>query len=248
MIPKVIHYCWFGGSPLPKDAQKCINSWKKFFPEYKIKEWNEQNFDINSCQYIKEAYEAKKYAFVSDYVRFWVIYHEGGIYFDTDVEVIKDMSHIIEKGAFMGFEKNSAIKNQPIQNILGVNPGLALGSNKLHFFYKEILEFYDNKKHFSIEDGTVVDYTTNLLRKYGMKEKNCMQKIAGITIYPAEVFCPIDSTTGIKNITEKTVSIHHYSCTWIDHNTISWKLHEFKNFLIKIFGEKWILKLCRFFK
>ena len=99
MTPKIIHYCWFGGNPLPDDAKKCIGSWKKFFPEYEIKEWNERNFDVNCCDYVKEAYAAKKWAFVSDYARFWILYHEGGLYFDTDVEVIKDMSDIIAKGA-----------------------------------------------------------------------------------------------------------------------------------------------------
>ena len=88
-IPKVIHYCWFGGNPLPEMALKCIESWKKFLPDYEIKEWNEKNFDLNICEYVKEAYQAKKWAFVSDYARFWILYHEGGVYFDTDVEVIK---------------------------------------------------------------------------------------------------------------------------------------------------------------
>lgn len=95
MIPKVVHYCWFGGNQLPDDAKKCIESWRKFFPEYEIKEWNERNFDVNCCDYVKEAYAAQKWAFVSDYARFWILYHEGGLYFDTDVEVIKDMSDII---------------------------------------------------------------------------------------------------------------------------------------------------------
>ena len=104
MIPKIIHYCWFGRNPLPESAIKCINSWKKFFPDYEIKEWNEDNFDVNIIPYTKEAYEAKKYAFVSDYARFWILYHHGGLYFDTDVEVIKAMDDIIELGPFMGVE------------------------------------------------------------------------------------------------------------------------------------------------
>ena len=107
MIPKVVHYCWFGGNQLPDDAKKCIESWRKFFPEYEIKEWNERNFDFNCCDYVKEAYAAQKWAFVSDYARFWILYHEGGLYFDTDVEVIKDMSDIIAKGAFMGCETDN---------------------------------------------------------------------------------------------------------------------------------------------
>lgn len=127
MIPKIIHYCWFGGNPLPEDAKKCIASWKKYLPDYEIKEWNESNFDVNCCPYVKEAYEAKKYAFVSDYARFHVLYREGGLYFDTDVEVIKNMDYIIAAGNFMGFEKSLATKQQesgatPRTAVLGVAP------------------------------------------------------------------------------------------------------------------------------
>ena len=104
MIPRIIHYCWFGGNQLPELAQKCIESWKKYFPDYEIKEWNESNFDLNCCDYVKEAYTAKKWAFVSDYARFWILYNYGGLYFDTDVEVIRDMSEIVNRGAFMGCE------------------------------------------------------------------------------------------------------------------------------------------------
>ena len=107
MIPKVIHYCWFGRNPLPPLAVKCIESWKKFLPGYEIKEWNEDNFDVNIIPYIQEAYEARKYAFVSDYARFYILYHHGGIYFDTDVEVIKSIDDIIERGAFMGCENEA---------------------------------------------------------------------------------------------------------------------------------------------
>ena len=104
MIPKIIHYCWFGGNPLPELAIKCIESWKKYLPDYEIKEWNESNFDINCCAYVREAYEAKKWAFVSDYARFWILYQHGGLYFDTDVELIKSIDDLIVKGAFMGCE------------------------------------------------------------------------------------------------------------------------------------------------
>ena len=104
MIPKIIHYCWFGGNPLPDDAKKCIASWKKFFPDYEIKEWNETNYDVSVCPYVKEAYEAKKWAFVSDYARFDILYKHGGLYFDTDVEVIKSFDDILTKGGFMGQE------------------------------------------------------------------------------------------------------------------------------------------------
>lgn len=247
MIPKIIHYCWFGGNPIPQDAQKCIGSWRKFFPDYEIKVWSESNFDINCCTYIREAYEAKKYAFVSDYARFWVLYNEGGIYFDTDVEVIRDMSHIVAKGNFMGIEKSLATKaldeRKDCEQSIGVNPGLGMGAISGEAFLKEMLDLYNKKDHFTIEDGTVVDYTTNVLRQHGFKEQHCIQTIADFTIYPAEYFCPMDSTTGLTQVTENTVSIHHYSCSWMDHNTLSWRMHELKNWLIRVFGDKWIMKL-----
>ena len=105
MIPKIIHYCWFGRNPLPESAVKCINSWKKYFPDYEIKEWNEDNFEVNIIPYTREAYEAKKYAFVSDYARMWILYHHGGLYFDTDVEVVKPLDDIIRGGNFLGVEQ-----------------------------------------------------------------------------------------------------------------------------------------------
>lgn len=108
MIPKKIHYCWFGRKPLPESAKKCIASWKKFFHDYEIIEWNEDNYDVNKIPYIQQAYEAKKYAFVSDYARFDVLYQYGGVYFDTDVEVIRPFEDILEKGAFMGCETDGA--------------------------------------------------------------------------------------------------------------------------------------------
>ena len=104
MIPKVIHYCWFGGNPLPELAKICIDSWKKYLPDYEIKEWNETNFDLDSCEYIREAYNCKKWAFVSDYARFWILYNYGGLYFDTDVEILNPLDDIIKCGSFMGNE------------------------------------------------------------------------------------------------------------------------------------------------
>ena len=249
MIPKVVHYCWFGGNPLPEDAQKCIASWKKYLPDYEIKEWNESNFDVNCCSYVREAYAAKKYAFVSDYARFYVLHHEGGLYFDTDVEVIKNMDHIVACGNFMGFEKSLATQKQSKvtsnANVLGVAPGLGLGVKPGIGLLRELLDLYELREHFAIQDGTVVDYTTDILRKHGFKEEHSLQKIAGFTIYPADYFCPMDSTTGIITITKNTVSIHHYSCSWIDHNTMKWRLHILKNKLIGILGDKWIMKLSK---
>ena len=205
MTPKIIHYCWFGGNPLPDDAKKCIGSWKKFFPEYEIKEWNERNFDVNCCDYVKEAYAAKKWAFVSDYARFWILYHEGGLYFDTDVEVIKDMSNIIAQGAFMGCETDDKC-----------NPGLGLGANPGLGLYKEILDYYE-KIHFFIEGNTtetVVTHTSKILKSHGWVGNGEIEQIEGVTIYPPEYFCPMDYKTGKLDITPNTRSIHWYTASW----------------------------------
>ena len=129
-----------------------------------------------------------------------------------------------------------------------MNPGLGLGVNPGLALLGELLDFYETKEHFAIEDGTVVDYTTDLLRKHGLVEEHRLQKVAGITIYPADYFCPMDSTTGITTITPNTVSIHHYSCSWIDHNTLSWQLHILKNKLIGLLGEKWVMRISRILK
>lgn len=217
MIPKVIHYCWFGGNPLPKSAQKCIASWRKYLPDYEIKEWNESNFDVNIIPYTAEAYKAKKYAFVSDYARFWILYKYGGLYFDTDVEVIKNMDDIIAKGPFMGCENEAKPGATPAQ--LGVAPGLGLGVNPGLGLYGEILNWY-NTHHFitwtGVIEKNVVDITTEILNKNGIEILDAgVLKSSGILIYPREYFCPKDYITGEMNITDKTKSIHHYSATWV---------------------------------
>ena len=213
MIPKVIHYCWFGGNPLPDDAKKCIESWRKFFPEYEIKEWNERNFDVNCCDYVKEAYAAKKWAFVSDYARFWILYHEGGLYFDTDVEVIKDMSDIIAQGAFMGCEIDDKCT---ADFSMGANPGLGMGANPGLSIYKEILDYYE-KIHFSCEGNiteTVVAHTSKILKSHGWIGNGKIEQIEGVTIYPPEYFSPMDYKTGKLDITPNTRSIHWYTASW----------------------------------
>ena len=215
-IPKVIHYCWFGGNPLPEMALKCIESWKKFLPDYEIKEWNEKNFDLNICEYVKEAYQAKKWAFVSDYARFWILYHEGGVYFDTDVEVIKPFEDIVDNGAFMGCEVTE--RKKKLNTDIAVNPGLGLGAPAGLSLYKEILEFYENR-HFFDQYGdndttTVVYYTTKILVKHGWKPSNNVESVSNISIYSPEYFCPINYRTGEMVITDKTHSIHHYAASW----------------------------------
>ena len=245
MIPKIIHYCWFGRNLLPESALKCIASWKKYFPDYEIKEWNEDNFDVNCIPYTAQAYEAKKYAFVSDYARFKILYEHGGLYFDTDVEVIRPMNDIIQCGAFMGIEKSLATTKG--QGWIGVNAGLGLGAPSGLPIYKKVLDFYD-RRSFLEESATVVTNVTQLLILEGLSNENEMQHVAGVNIYPAEYFCPMDSTTGIMDITPSTVSIHHYTCSWIDHNSMEYRMHALKKRLIRIFGEKFIMKIASLIK
>ena len=219
MIPKIIHYCWFGRNPLPESAQKCIASWRKFLPDYEIKEWNEDNFDVNIIPYTQQAYEAKKYAFVSDYARFWILYHYGGLYFDTDVEVIKPMDDIIERGAFMGIEVPGQNGKLPM-----VAPGLGLGTEAKTSFYKAALEKYKDLQ-FLNEDGTlnektIVSYNTELLTKYGLRPTNDVQLVGEIWIYPVDYFNPFNDLTGKLKVTENTRSIHWYSKTWNHQNPL----------------------------
>lgn len=216
MIPKIIHYCWFGRNPLPKLALKCIESWKKYLPEYEIKEWNEDNFDINIVPYTQEAYTAKKYAFVSDYVRFWVLYKYGGIYFDTDVEVIKSMDEIIARGSFMGCERRIGIVDR-----LEVNPGLGLGAMPGLLLFEKILDMYSSM-HFIDTTGkmnlkTVVQYTTESLIQAGLKNENEIQKCMDIYIYPQEYFCPKSFENGKIYLTKNTYTIHHFAASWLSH-------------------------------
>ena len=210
MIPKIIHYCWFGGNPLPELAQKCIASWKKFLPDYEIKEWNESNYDVRKISYIAQAYDAKKYAFVSDYARFDILYQYGGVYFDTDVEVIKDLSPIIERGAFIGVEKG-------LRPLLAA--GLGIASPAASDIYREILDSYQNEQ-FVNDDGslnlkTVVTRVSDIFKSHGFVEQDIMQVVADTTVYPSEYFCPKDFDTGSLCLTENTCSIHHYDGSWM---------------------------------
>lgn len=229
MIPKIIHYCWFGGKPLPSLAVKCIESWKKYFPTYEIKEWNEDNFDVNITNYTRQAYDSKKYAFVSDYVRFYVLYKYGGVYFDTDVEIIKSFNDILNRGPFMGCENDI---NEGLD--ISVAPGLGLAVEKGNHIYKEILDLYGSLsfiEHDKLVLKTVVQYTTEILNKHGLKKINALQNCDGIWIYPKEYFNPISHVNEII-ITPNTYSIHHYAGSWLP------KQEKFKTFIIKLLGRK----------
>ena len=241
MIPKKIHYCWFGRNPLPESAQKCITSWRKYLPDYEIIEWNEDNFNVNSIPYTAQAYAAKKYAFVSDYARFKILYDHGGLYFDTDVEVIRPMDDIIACGPFMGFEIAPSCK-KPFG---AVNPGVGIGAEKRMNLYKSILNYY-SQLSFIQTDGSynmtdaVVNITTRELVKVGLQNIPGIQKVAGIMIYPADYFNPFDDATGQLNKTENTYTIHWFSKTWL--NVSPWRQY-ISRFAHRIFGVNTFSKL-----
>jgi mannosyltransferase OCH1-like enzyme len=227
MIPKIIHYCWFGGNTLPPKAQKCLKSWKKYFPAHEIKEWNETNYDVNKIPYTNGAYDAKKYAFVSDYARFDILYQQGGLYFDTDVEVIKSFDAILKKGPFLGMETAGRI-----------NPGIGCAFNAGEAVVKEILETYRTLDFLdSVGNNiTVVDISTDIFTRHGFQNSITFQTIAGINIYPTEYFNPIDFDTHYLRKTINTFSIHHGEASWVDgkRRTTAF-IHRW---LCRIFGKK----------
>lgn len=212
---KTIHYFWFGGAEKGKTIEKCIASWKNFFPDFEIKEWNESNFDVRQNEYISQAYDAKKFAFVSDFARFKILHEQGGLYFDTDVEVIKPFYGLLEEEAFVGFETDEF-----------VNPGLVLwAKNEGNEMLGEILETYAGLK-FINPDGsyntvTICKYFTDTLKNHGLKpDDGTVQKCDSFSVYPREYFCPFDDLTGVMKKTENTCAIHWYAKSWMSKKDI----------------------------
>ena len=219
-IPKIIHYCWFGGKPLPEDAKQYIQSWRKYCPDYEIIEWNETNFDLNSVPYVKEAYEEKKWAFITDYVRLFALETMGGVYMDTDVEVLKNLDIFLNTEGFSGFEREKAV------------PTGILAAEKGNPFIQELLHEYDGL-HFRRPDGTL-DLTTNVTRitncavKHGLLLNNCEQNFWHFRIYPKDYFCPKDYITGQILLTENTYTIHHFSGSWHSPRQKKWQNMELR--------------------
>lgn len=209
MIPKKIHYCWFGRGEKPKKAEKCLASWKKYCPDYEIIEWNEDNFDINQNPYTKMAYETKKFAFLSDYARLLIIYNEGGLYFDVDVEIIKPIDDLLENQAFFGFETDEY-----------VNTGVGFGAEKHSQIVKMMLDEYDDL--LDGKNGTVgcPILNTRALIKAGLVANGKKQNINGIQVYPSDYFNPYDDPTGRLNKTENTYSIHWFAKSWMSRKNI----------------------------
>ena len=206
MIPKIIHYCWFGKGEKPELAKKCIESWKKYLPDYDIKEWNEDNFDINQYHYVKEAYNSRKFAFVTDVVRLYALYNEGGIYMDTDVEVLKPLDSLLKYKAVSGFEAETRIPT----GLMASEKGLPI--------FNELLSQY-NKIHFLNDDGSF-DLTTNVTRitdtllKYGLTLNGKEQTIKDFTLLPQDYLCPKSWETGKIKLTDRSLVIHHFAGSW----------------------------------
>ncbi|WP_054028511.1 glycosyltransferase family 32 protein [Bacillus sp. FJAT-28004] len=207
-IPRILHYCWFGRGEKSNKIQKCMDSWKRHLSEYTIIEWNEDNFDIYSKRYVKEAYLAGKFAFVSDYVRLHALYHHGGIYLDTDVEVLKPLDSFLHHEAFSGFEDQTYLQSA------------TMGAVKGHSWMRELLENYDSRS-FLQPDG-IYDLTTNttvitdLCKKHGLILNGEYQVLAnGVTFYPRAFFSPYDYINGGNYITVNSFTIHHFAKSWL---------------------------------
>ena len=223
MIPKIIHYCWFGNNPLPDDAKVCIASWKKYCPDYEIIEWNENNFDLEQNQYVKEAYEEKKWAFITDYVRLYVLYNYGGIYMDTDVEVLKNLDVFLHNKGFSGFEDYDRV------------PTGIMASEKNNNFIGNQLKYYNNK-HFVVDGKhdmkTNVETITEYCLEHGLILNNTKQQIDDFVFYPKDYFCPKNCQTLKITITENTYTIHHFAGSWTTKNT------RIKKIIKKILGPR----------
>lgn len=208
MIPKKIHYVWVGGNPKPPKIQKCMRTWKRL-KGYEIIEWNESNFDIDAHPFVRAAYDAKKWAYVSDYIRAWAIYHQGGIYLDTDVFVIRTLDDLLNDRAFVGYER----PDYPFTAVFGAEKG--------HPFVKKMLDYYDNleKYSFNFEDNNTISVSNILVEEYGCKLGNQPQLLAeGIRVYPDYVLC---------NQSLRSKTVHVFLSSWLDNSKFKAQLHEF---------------------
>lgn len=232
MIPKILHACWFGGKPIPEEAQKFIDTWKKYNPGYEIRIWNEQTFDITSNQYVNEAYLNRKFAFVTDYVRLKVLYDYGGIYMDTDVEVLKPLDELLQYPAFSGFEGPDRI------------PTGTMGAEKNNKWIKLLLDYYDDK-HFVLEDGSL-DLTTNVktitditVSNYPIVLNNTMQVFDDFVMLPFDYLCAKDLIDGVVKKTKNTYTVHHFAGSWTSPKK------KFIKLLLSVFGYRFVQRLVK---
>lgn len=210
LIPPKIHYCWFGHGELPSQFQKNIETWKKYCPDYEIICWNEENYDINQNLYMRQAYEAKRWGFVPDYARLDIINRYGGIYLDTDVELLRPLDDLLQFKLFVGFESPDYIAL-----------GLGFGSQKNNIILQDMMQVY-NEIQFISSDSTLnltpsPIYQTQVMEKYGLKRNGKTQVTPQFTALSSEYLCPINSC-GLGRPTERSFSIHQYAATWFDDN------------------------------
>lgn len=235
MIPKVIHYCWFGNNPLPFEVKKCINSWKKICPDYEIKRWDETNFDVYQNDFIKSAYGSKAWAFVSDYARLKIVYDEGGIYLDTDVELKKSLDELRKSEGFFAIQQEGHY----------CNTGLGFGAKKENEIVKTMLDLYDDLIY-SEENKFLIAcpyLNTKALEKYGYSYSDDVIVIHNNLVLPPRFMDPIAPGKNKENLLcNDTVSIHHYSASWMDDKTVR------RRKIIRIIGEKRIYKIKRILK
>ncbi len=230
MIPKVIHYCWFGGNPLPNSVKQCIKSWQKFCPEYEIKRWDESNFDVSSHPFMKKAYEEKVWAFVSDYARLKVVYDNGGIYLDTDVELVKNLDSLLCHNSYFGLQQAGCF----------ISTGLGFGAVKNSCILNEIMKSYDLINFNSEKKSELAcpRLNTKVFESFGYIYTNEIFQNEMFTIYPAKYFDPYETKQGGRNLLcSETYSIHHYSASWCSNNQI------LKRKLVKFIGANVIIKL-----
>lgn len=243
MIPKIIHYCWLSGEPVPAKLQRYMDSWKKRLPDYEFILWDKSRFDINSCRWVKQAYEQKKYAFAADYIRFYALYHHGGIYLDMDVQVLKSYNPFLELHTMVGYEDRSSLLEVAT---FGTEKGLP--------WLRSIMEYYENNDF--VYDNDAMDkilcppLVTRVLKQQGYQMvdvqslseavKVCENKLL-IPVFPCDYFCPKGWTSQLTNITDKTYSIHHYSGSWMPEDIR--KRRQMKDCL-----PQWLLRLYRILK
>ena len=208
MIPKIVHYCWFGRGAKSELICKCIDSWRKYLPDYQIIEWNEENFDVNSCQFTKEAYRNKKWAFVSDYVRLYALFQYGGIYFDTDVEVLKSFDSLLNCGSFFTcFES----KDFPaVTAVMASEPGFSLLKNLINQYEK--MSFENEDGSLNLKPNTFL--VSDTIASYGIKRNGRMQRSRGITVFPQIYFCPNNVGRIWDKSSPKSYAIHHFDQSW----------------------------------
>lgn len=207
MIPKQIHYCWFGRKPLPRLVGRCMESWERHCPDYTLTRWDESNAPLEDNLYVRQAYQAGKWAFVSDYVRLKALAEQGGIYLDTDVELVRPLDQYLPCEMFMGFESTRKIATC----VVGAVPG--------HPFIGQLVELYRIRRFQeadgSLDETTNVEYITRELVRRGLRLNGARQQVGNISIYPAEYFSCKSLETGKIALTPHTAAVHHFQASWM---------------------------------